>query len=143
MDQEPPAPVPASTVPGAGAPGSGATASPSVAPVAVAPDRPRRSMRISIPGIVIGLALLGSIAFIGYVVTQVEDDQIPLLATGFVVLGASFAAIAIWTIVGMWRAASRSRGGRALLLAVVGGLAGLGAIGCFTVAALAALVWNT
>ena len=100
-------------------------------------------MRISLPGVVIGLAMLGSIAFIGYVVLRVEDNQIPLMASGFVVLGASLAAVAAWCVLGMWRAASRARGGRAFGLAIVGGLAGLGAIGCFTVAALSALVWNT
>ena len=102
----------------------------------------RRSIRLSIPAIVIGLAMFGSIGYILYVVAQVEEDQIPMLASGVVVLGASFAAIALWSIVGMWRAASRARGGRALGLAIFGGLAALGAIGCFTVAALAALVWN-
>ena len=103
----------------------------------------RRPMRISLPGIVIGLTMLGAIAFIIYVVLRVEDNQIPLMASGFVVLGASLAAIAVWSLVGMWRAASRARGGRALGLAIFGGLAALGAIGCLTVAALSALVWNT
>ena len=73
----------------------------------------------------------------------VDEEQIPLLASGFVVLGASFAAIAIGALVGMWRAASRAAGGRALALAIVGGLAGMAAIGCFTVTALSALVWNS
>ena len=107
------------------------------------PVTPRRGRRISIPGIVIGLAMLGSIAYIAYVVLRIEDNQIPLMAAGFVVLGASFAAVALWSLVGIWRAASRARGGRAFVLAIVGGLAGLGAIGCFAVAALSALVWNT
>jgi hypothetical protein len=114
-----------------------------VAQQPVAPVTPRRSRRISLPGIVIGLTMLGSIIFIGYVVLRIEDNEIPLIAAGFVVLGASLAAIAFWTVLGMWRAASRARGGRAFGLAIVGGLAGLGAIGCFTVAALSALVWNT
>ena len=103
----------------------------------------RRSLRISIPAIVIGLAMVGSIAWIAYVVTSIEEEQIPLLAMGFVVLGASFGAIAVWSLVGVWRAASRALGGRSLGLSIIGGLAALGAIGCFTVAALAALVWNT
>ncbi len=107
------------------------------------PVTSRRRRRISIPGIVLGLAILGSIAFIGYVVLRIEDNQIPLMASGFVVLGASLAAVAIWCLLGMWRAASRARGGRAFGLAILGGLFGLGAIGCFTVAALSALVWNT
>ena len=116
---------------------------------ATSPDAPaeparavpaRRSRRLSIPGIVIGLALVGSVAWIGYVVASVEENQIPFLAVGFVVLGATFGAIALWSLVGMWRAASHARGGRAFGLAIVGGLAGLGAIGCFAVAAVAALV---
>ncbi|HUQ43827.1 MAG TPA: hypothetical protein VM451_05355 [Candidatus Limnocylindria bacterium] len=96
-----------------------------------------------VPAAVIGLTMLGSLAYIGYVVLQVRDGQIPLLATGFVVLGASLAAIALWSLFGIWRAASRARGGRAMGLAIVGGLAGLGAIGCFSVAALLTLVLNT
>ena len=87
--------------------------------------------------------MLGSIIFIGYVVLRIRDNQIPLMASGFVVLGASLAAVALWCVLGMWRAASRARGGRAFGLAIIGGLAGMGAIGCFTVAALSALIWNT
>lgn len=113
-------------------------------PVPRAPaPAPRRGLRISLPAVVVGLALVGSAAYIAYVVLGVSDEQIPLLAMGFVVLGASFVAIALWSLVGMWRAASRARGGRALGLAIFGGLAGMAAIGCFTVAALAALVWTS
>ncbi len=112
-------------------------------PPPAAPVTPRTSRRISIPGIVIGLTMLGSIIFIGYVVLRIEDNQIPLVAAGFVVLGASLAAVALWCVYGIWRAASRARGGRAFALAIIGGLAGLGAIGCFTVAALTTLVLNT
>lgn len=104
---------------------------------------PARGRRISIPGVVLALAIIGSIIYIGYVVLKIEDNQIPLMAAGFVVLGASLAAVAVWCVVGIWRAASRARGGRAFLLAIVGGVAGLGAIGCFAVAAVSALVWNS
>ena len=111
---------------------------PAPAPAAVSQ---RRSRRISIPGIVLGLAILGSVAFIGYVVLKVEDSsQISLMAAGFVVLGASLAAVALWCVAGIWRAASRARGGRALVLAIIGGVAGIGAIGCFTIAAVSTLL---
>ena len=93
--------------------------------------------------ILVGLTMLGSIIFIVYVVLAIDDNQIPLLASGFAVLGASLAAVAIGSLVGMWRAASRARAGRALGLAIVGGFAGLAAIGCFTATALAALVWTS
>ena len=101
---------------------------------------PRRGRRISIPGIVLTLALLASVGFIAYVVLRVEDNQIPLMAGGFVALGATLALIALWCLYGIWRAASRARGGRAFALAIVGGLAGLGAIGSFAVAAVSLMV---
>jgi Na+-transporting NADH:ubiquinone oxidoreductase subunit NqrE len=100
-------------------------------------------LRITLPVVLVTIALLGSAAFILYVTFRVEDEQIPLLAAGFGVMGACFAVIAIGALVEMWRAASRARAGRALGLAIVGGIAGLTAIGCFTFTALATMVWNT
>lgn len=93
--------------------------------------------------VLVFLAMVGSTIYLAYVVTAIDEDQIPLLASGFAVLGASFVAVAIGSLVGMWRAASRARGGRALGLAIFGGLAGLAAIGCFTVTVLAAMVWTS
>jgi hypothetical protein len=52
-------------------------------------------VRITPAIVLVTLALGGSAIFILYVVTQVEDEQIPLLGAGFAVMGASFAAIAI------------------------------------------------
>jgi hypothetical protein len=100
-------------------------------------------LRITPVVILVALGFIGSVAFLGYVVAAIDVDQIPLLAAGFVVLGACFAATAIGAVLGMWRAASRAAGGRALALAIVGGIAGMAAIGCFTVTALSAMVWNT
>ena len=100
-------------------------------------------VRLTVPLVVVVVVLIGSIIFDAWVVLTVRDGQIPLLAVGFVVTGASFAAIAIGALVGMWRAASRAAGGRSFALALVGGLAGLAAIGCFAITALLALVWNT
>jgi hypothetical protein len=90
--------------------------------------------------VLVAIALLGSIAYIAYVVLKVEDEQILLLGYGFAVLGASFATIAIGSIFGMWRAASRARTRRAFGLAIIGGLAGLAAIGCFTFTVISRLV---
>jgi hypothetical protein len=93
--------------------------------------------------IVVALVLLGSLIFIGYVTVSVHDGQIPLLAVGFVAFGAGWAAVAIGALLGMWRAASYARTGRATVLAILGGIAGLAAIGCFAITALLTLVWNT
>jgi hypothetical protein len=100
-------------------------------------------LRITPAVVLVALAIVGSVAFILYVVFRVEDEQIPLLGAGFGVLGASFAVIAIGSVVEMWRAASRARAGRALSLAILGGIAGLVAIGCFTFTVLATMVWRS
>jgi hypothetical protein len=93
---------------------------------------------------VVGLAFLGSAAYIGYAILRVRDStQIPMLSSGFAVLGIAFAAVAIGAVIQMWRAGSRARTRRAMLLALGGGIAGLGAIGCFTVTVLFALLWKT
>ena len=99
-------------------------------------------LRITPAVVLVAIAIVGSIAFILYVVFRVEDEQIPLLGAGFGVLGACFVAIAIGSVFGMWRAASRARTGRAFGLAIVGGIAGLVAIGCFTFTVLATMVWR-
>jgi len=119
---------------------------PAAAPVTRAAGRPGLyvgPVHVTAALVVVAVILVGSVAYIGYVVTSVRDGQIPMLAVGFVGLGVAFVAIAAGSLIGMWRAASRSEGGRALLLAIVGGLAGLAAIGAFTVTALSMLVWNT
>jgi hypothetical protein len=100
-------------------------------------------VRVTLPVMVFAVALLGSVAYILWVVRAVEDKQIELLSYGFGALGLTFAAIAVACVFGMWRAASRAEGGRSFGLALVGGLAGLAAIGSFSVMALLTLVLNT
>jgi hypothetical protein len=89
------------------------------------------------------LAIAGSIAFILITVRSTSDDQIPMLSVGFAALGVSLAALAVGSLVGMWRAASRANGRRAFALALVGGIAGLSAIGSFTFTVLGMLVWSS
>ena len=118
---------------------------PALEPEAFPVPRPRRGLylgplKITPALVLVTIALIGSAAYILYVVTQVEDEQIELLGYGFGVLGASFGAIAIGAVVEIWRAASRAEGRRAFALSIVGGVAGLIAIGCLTFTALSLLV---
>ena len=114
-----------------------------------APQPPRRRglyigpLKITPAVVLVAIALVGSVAYIAYVVFKVEDEQIKLLGYGFGVLGASFLAIAVGSLFEMWRAASRARAGRSLALAIVGGVAGLIAIGCFTFTAISLMVGNS
>jgi hypothetical protein len=116
------------------------------APTATSPERrgtylgQRRITPVVISSVLVGIALLGSLAYIVYVVLKVEDEQIQLLGYGFAVLGASFAAIALGCVYEIWRAARRARTGRALVLSIIGGLAGLAAIACFSFTAIATML---
>jgi hypothetical protein len=64
-----------------------------------------------------------------YTVTVRDASQIPLLASGAVVLAIVFAAGAVYTLRATLRAGTDDRGGRAVMLGLVGGLAAMIAAG--------------
>ena len=105
--------------------------------------RPSRRMRLNVPLILIGLALLACLGYILWVVREVQDEQIKMLSFGFAALGLCFAALAIGCLIAVWRAASRVEGGRSFAWSLVGGLAGLAAIGSFSVTALLVMLLNS
>lgn len=85
--------------------------------------------RIS-PGVVfLVLAIVGSIAYMAYTVTVRDTTQIPLLASGAVVLAVVFAALAAYCLRSVLRAGTDGGGGRVVLVALVGGGAAMAAAG--------------
>lgn len=100
-------------------------------------------IRITPIRVTIAIAFLGSGGYIAWAILRVRDaSQIPMLSAGFGVLGLAFAAVALGGLISLWRAASDDRPGRAMLLAVGGGLAGLCAIVSWALAVVLALVWR-
>ena len=95
---------------------------------------------ITATGILLLVALVGSVAYFLYALTVREADQIPLLAAGLVVLGIVFIAIAAFGLRATWRSSVRGRDGRALAHALVGGFACLAAASCFAGAIILGLV---
>lgn len=82
------------------------------------------------PGLVfLAIAVIGSIAYFAYTVTVRDASQIPLLASGAVVLAIAFGALAVYSLRATWRAGEEDRGRRALLIALVGGGAAIAASG--------------
>ena len=77
------------------------------------------------------MALISSIAYGLYAVTVRDADQIPLLASGAVVVGIVFVALALYSVSALWSADRRRRNGRAILLGIFGGGAAMVAAGCF------------
>ena len=92
------------------------------------PEQRRRG--ISPVVIFLVVAVIGSIAYMAYVVTVREATQIPLLASGAVVLAIVFGALAAFCLRTVWRAGlERGGAGRTILTALVGGGAAMAASG--------------
>lgn len=112
--------------------GSRAMTGPHLGPIRITPFR-----------LAVTIAFVGSLAFLAFAVLRVRDaSQIPMLSSGFGVLGIACAAIAIGGAIDMWRAATSGSPGRATLLALWGGIFGFGAILCFAAAVVFALLWS-
>ena len=85
--------------------------------------------RIS-PGVIfLVVAIVGSIVYMAYTVTVRDTSQIPLLASGAIVLAVVFAALAAYSLRATLRAGQDGRDGRAVLVALVGGGAAMAAAG--------------
>jgi hypothetical protein len=95
---------------------------------------------ITVTGVLIVVALVLSLAYVGYAITVRDPSQIPLLASGLVVLGLVFIAIAGVGGRAAWRSSVRGSDARAFGHAIVGGLASLVAAGCIALAVILILV---
>lgn len=96
-----------------------------------APSRPGAGggRRIS-PGVIfLVVAIVGSIIYMAYTVTVRDTSQIPLLASGAIVLAVVFAALAAYSLRATLRAGQDRQDGRAVLVALVGGGAAMAAAG--------------
>jgi hypothetical protein len=113
------------------------------------PDGTRRrtgphigSIRVTPTRVTLVIALLGSVAFLAYALTVRESTQIPMLSAGAGVLGIVFCALALAGAISAYHSAQDGANGRAFGFAMLGGLAGLIAFGCFSGAVILALVWK-
>jgi hypothetical protein len=92
---------------------------------------------------VLAIAFVGSLAYIAYAILRVEDAaQIPMVTSGTAVLGIIFTALSAGGAIRMWRAWQDGLQGQTILFAVLGGIAGMIALGCFAGALVLALVWG-
>ena len=100
------------------------------------PGQPGQSegFRLS-PGVVfLAIALVLSVVYGIYALTVRDTSQIPLLASGAVVVGIAFGALALYSLSAVVAGRHDGRGGRAILLGIVGGVAAMVAAGCLAVA---------
>ena len=113
-------------------------------PAPAAPAGPHLGpIPITATGVLIVVALVGSLLYLGYAFTVRDASQIPLLASGAVVLGIVFGAIAIVGARATWRSSVQGRDARAFGHAIIGGLAALAAAAAFAAAIILFLLRQT
>lgn len=95
---------------------------------------------ITATGVLIAIALILSLAYVGYAISVRDASQIPLLASGLAVLGLVFVAIAVVGGRATWRSSVRGSDARAIGHAIIGGFSWLVAAGCLAGAVILFLV---
>ena len=95
---------------------------------------------ITATGVLIVVALVLSLAYLAFAISVRDASQIPLLASGLVVLGIVFVAIAVVGGRAAWRSSVRGSDARAFGHALLGGIASLIAAGCIALAVILFLV---
>jgi hypothetical protein len=101
-----------------------------------------RRFRVTPVGVILIVALVGSLLFLAFALTVRDTSQIPLLASGAAVLGIVFVALAAAAGRTTYRAATDGRNGQALALAVAGGGAAVVGFVCLALAIVLALLWQ-
>jgi hypothetical protein len=88
------------------------------------------------------IALAGGIAFLAYATFIRDQLQVPLMATGFAVLGIVFAVVAVLSVRAVIQAGREGRDARAVLSALAGGIIAVGAFMCLSAAVIMGLIWT-
>jgi hypothetical protein len=105
------------------------------------PDRPPPRRRTITPlRVTLGIALLVSLGVVGYGLVARDATQVPVLTAGEFISGVVFGLLAL---AGAWASYSRSREGspgRALVYAVMGGIAALLAAAWLSAATIQTLI---
>jgi hypothetical protein len=93
---------------------------------------------------VLAVALVGSLAYIALAILTVKDSaQIPMVTSGAAVLTLTFAALSVGGAIRMWRAWQDGLQGQTVVFALLGGIAGMLALGSLAGTLVLALVWGS
>ncbi len=104
---------------------------PHIGPLAITPLR-----------VILGVALLGGLAFLGYSVFVRDALQVPLMASGMAVVGIVFAVMALLSLLSVIRAGREGRDGTAVLTSLFGGLLAVAALLALAGAVIMSLIWS-
>lgn len=104
---------------------------PHLGPIGISPIR-----------VILFIALLGGLGFLGYAVFVRDKLQVPLMASGFAVLGIVLGAMALLALLSVIRAGREGRDGTAVLTSVLGGLLAMGSLLAIAAAVIMSLLWG-
>ncbi|MES2209242.1 MAG: hypothetical protein V4515_03540 [Chloroflexota bacterium] len=94
--------------------------------------------------IILALGFLGALAYLAWATVKVRDStQIPMVTTGLGVLALLFAVTSAGGAVRMWQAWKHGDQAQTLLFAILGGIAGMLALGSFAGMLVLSLVWGS
>jgi len=106
------------------------------------PPEPARSPLITPIRVCIAIALAGSLGLAIYAFVKRDNSQIPLLATAAAILGIVLIVLACGGAVATYRSARDGHAGRAVVMAIAGGLAAMAAAGVLAVATILGLLYH-
>jgi len=86
--------------------------------------------------------LLGGLGFLGYSIFFRDALQVPLMATGFAVVGIVLAVAAVMSIGAVVTAGRESRDATAFFTALFGGILAVGALMCLAAAVIMSMIWS-
>ncbi len=99
-------------------------------------------IRITPARVFLVVALLGGLGFLAYSIFFRDALQVPLMATGFFVVGVVFAIAAVMSIGAVVTAGRESRDGAAFFTALFGGFLAVAALMCLAAAVIMSMIWS-
>jgi len=88
------------------------------------------------------VGLLGGLGFLAYATFVRDQLQVPLMATGFFMVGIVFAAMAVIALLSVVRSGRDGHGGTAVAAALIGGLLAFGALMSLAGAIIMGMIWT-
>jgi uncharacterized membrane protein YadS len=99
-------------------------------------------VRITPLRVTLGVALAGGLAFLLWSVIVRDQNQVPLMATGFAICGLVLAVVAVLAVAAVIRAGREGRDGTAVLTALAGGLVAAASMLLLAGAVIMSMIWG-
>ena len=99
-------------------------------------------IRITPARVFLIVALFGGLGFLAYSIFFRDALQVPLMASGFAVVGIVLGIAAFMSIGAVVSAGRESRDGAAFFTALFGGFLAVGALMCLAAAVIMSMIWS-